>query len=66
MNSGVRIVKRGKVESGERQEVQQKQEGDKPNERKITSTIKAWIADREERRRSNDQTNWNLLIKFGQ
>jgi hypothetical protein len=66
MNSGVRIVKRGKVESGDQPEAQKKQEANKPNERKITSTIKAWIADREERRRSNDQTNWKLLVKFGQ
>jgi hypothetical protein len=66
MNSGVRIVKRGKVESAGQPEVQEKQESNAPNERKITSTIKAWIADREERRRLNDQTNWNLLVKFGQ
>lgn len=66
MNSGVRIVKRGRVESGEHSQVQQKQESDTSNEREIASTIKAWIADREQRRRLNDQTNWNLLIKFAQ
>lgn len=64
MNSGVRIVKRENVESSGPSESSEKQET--PNERKIAGTIKTWIADREERRRLNDQTNWNLLIKFGQ
>ncbi len=66
MNSGVRIVKQGSVESRQHSPVQDKHETDMSSEREIASTIKGWIADREQQRRRTDRTNWNILIKFAQ
>jgi hypothetical protein len=61
MNSVVRIVKRGKVETEA-----DKQDRKAPSEREIASTIKGWITDWEQRRRIGEHSNWNTLSKFAQ
>jgi hypothetical protein len=62
MNSVVRIVKRGRVES----QPDDKQDRKAPTEREIASTIKSWIIDRERRRRLTERTSWEMLTKFAQ
>ena len=64
MNSVVRIVKRGRDES-----LQSLQDGDdgktaKPCELEIASTVRSWIAEREQRRRLIERRNWDILVRF--
>jgi hypothetical protein len=64
MNSAVRIVKRGRDES-----LQSLQDGDdgktaKPCEREIATTVRSWIAEREQRRRLSERRNWDILVRF--
>lgn len=66
MKSVVRIVKRGRGESVEPRQTQDNKEKKVPSEREIASTIKTWIADREQRKRLTEVANWELLTKFAQ
>lgn len=66
MKSVVRIVKRGRGESVEPRQTQDNKEKKVPSERELASTIKTWIADREQRKRLTEVTNWELLTKFAQ
>jgi hypothetical protein len=65
MNSLVRIVKRERAESSQRSD-SEVEETNAPTEREIASTIKSWITDWEQRRRTTDRTNWDMLTKFAQ
>ena len=66
MKSVVRIVKRGRGKSVEARQTQDNKEKKVPSEREIASTIKTWIADREQRKRLTEVANWELLTKFAQ
>ena len=66
MKSLVRIVKRGKAESSESSQPEEKTERKSPSEREIASTIKSWITDREQRKLLIERTNWEMLTKFAQ
>ena len=66
MKSAVRIVKRGRDEGSESLQAGGKDETAKPSEREIASTVRRWIAEREQRRRLSERRNWDLLIKFAQ
>jgi hypothetical protein len=65
MNSLVRIVKRERAESSQRSD-SEVEERKAPTEREIASTSKSWITDWEQRRRTTDRTNWDMLTKFAQ
>jgi hypothetical protein len=66
MKSIVRIVKRVKEQSSEPLGPQDNKEKRAPSEREIASTIKSWIADREQRKRLAERINMELLTKFAQ
>lgn len=66
MKSVVKIVKRGRRESEQPLQPQDNKEKKVPSEREIASTIKTWIADREQRKRLIEIANWELLTKFAQ
>ncbi len=66
MNSTVRIVKRGRDESLQSLQDDDKDETAKPCESEIAGTVRSWIAEREQRRRLSERRNWDLLIKFAQ
>jgi len=65
MNSPVRIVKRERAEPSQRSD-SEVEERKAPTEREIASTIKSWITDWEQRRRTTDRANWDMLTKFAQ
>lgn len=64
MKPTVKIVRRGREESPLR--VVNERKTPISCEREITSTVKSWIAEGQERRRLNEQKNWELLIKLAQ
>lgn len=64
MKTVIRIVKRGQAESS--QQPQSEPETKKPSDREIAITIKSWITDREQRRRSAERSRWDMLSKFAQ
>ncbi|HEX8139569.1 MAG TPA: hypothetical protein VF544_18565 [Pyrinomonadaceae bacterium] len=64
MKPTVKIVRRGR-EEGRSQAVDERKTGSS-SEREIISTVKSWIAEGQERRRSSERKNWELLIKFAQ
>lgn len=66
MNSVIRIVKRGRLESRQHTQVEDKHESEAPSESQIASTIKSWITDWEQRRRMTERSNWNILTKLAQ
>jgi hypothetical protein len=63
MSSAVRIVKRGRVES---LQAGDERKAERTCERRIASTVRSWIAEREEQRRLSERKNWDMLIKFAQ
>ena len=66
MKSAVRIVKRGRDESLKSLQVDDKGGTATPCEREIASTVRSWIAEREQRRSLSERRNWDMLIKFAQ
>ncbi len=66
MKSVIRIVKRGTAGSNEPLRPENTEEKKAATEREIATTIKSWIADREQRKRSADTANWELLTKFAE
>lgn len=66
MKSVIKIVKREKEQSSEPLRPEENKEKKAPSEREIASTIKSWIADREQRKRLVEVANWDLLTKFAQ
>jgi hypothetical protein len=66
MKSVVRVVKRGRREAVKALQPQDNNEKKAPSEREIANTIKSWIADRQQRKRLTEVTNWELLTKFAQ
>lgn len=66
MKTLVKIVKRGRADSRQQPQLEQKQETKKPSDREIAITIKRWITDREQRRRLVERTDWDMLSRFAQ
>jgi len=66
MKSVIRIVKRGRVDTSPDSHPEGKEERKAASEREIASTIKGWIIDREQRRRTIERSNWDMLTKFAQ
>lgn len=66
MKSAVRVVKRGRDESLKSLQVDDKGGTATPCEREIASTVRNWIAEREQRRSLSERRNWDILIKFAQ
>lgn len=66
MKSVIRIVKRGGVDSSPDSHPEDKEETRASSEREIASTIKGWITDREQRRRTIELNNWDMLTKFAE
>lgn len=65
MNRAVRVVKRGGADGPQNP---QAGGGGKAaaREREIASTVRCWIAEREQRQRISEREDWDMLIKFAQ
>lgn len=63
MNSRVRVVKRGTVELRQPSSVEAKPENGS-SEREIASTIKSWVSDWKQRRKTSERSNWDMLTKL--
>lgn len=66
MNSRVRIVKRRSDEGLQSEQAGRDQKSPSHGERDIASTVKGWIAEREQRRRTSERRYWDMLVKFAQ
>ncbi len=65
MNRAVRVVKRRGADGSQNP---QADGGGKAasREREIASTVRSWIAEREQRQRISEREHWDMLIKFAQ
>lgn len=63
MKSRVRVVKRGTVELRQQPAVEGKRENGS-SEREIASTIKIWVSDWKQRRKTSERSNWDMLTKL--
>ncbi len=66
MSSAVRIVRRGREEGSQDSQVGDKDGTARSREREIASTVRSWIAEREQRRRLSERGYWDMLIKLAQ
>lgn len=63
MSSAVRIVKRGRVEGLQPND---ERKAERTCERRIASTIRRWVAEREEQRRLSERKYHDILVKLAQ
>lgn len=66
MNSGVRIIKRGRDIGQKSLQRGRDEKTERQSEREIVSTVKSWIAERERRRSQSERSYWEVLNKFAQ
>jgi hypothetical protein len=61
MNTGVRIIKRGRARVLQSLPVGRGEKTMRQSEREIAGTVKSWIAESEQRRRADEQRAFVLL-----
>ena len=66
MNSGVRIIKRGRDDGPKSLQLGRDQKTERQSEREIVSTVKRWIAERKQRRNISEHVYREMLNKFAQ
>jgi hypothetical protein len=62
----VRIVKRGSDERSQNSKVAKEEVATRSREREIASTVKGWIAERNEGRRLSESKQREMLVRFAQ
>jgi hypothetical protein len=66
MNSGVRIIKRGRDDGPKSLQLGRDQKTERQSEREIAGTVKSWIADWEQKRNLRESVYRDMLIRFAQ